>query len=79
MGGSLDDLSEDLAAHGLVAHGVDVLAAAVVVEVVEAMRIGEASPEHSECLSPRIHVVDELLCVKFDAFKVLSKVDASNL
>ena len=43
------------------------------------MRVGKACLGHAEHLSAIIHVVDELLGVEFDAFVVLSEIDASNL
>lgn len=74
-----DDLPEDLVPHGISAHEIDVLAAAIVIDMVESMRVGESGLEHVEGSALVVHEVDELLCVEFNTLVVLSEVDTSNL
>lgn len=75
----LDDSPEDFALHGLPTHEIDILAAAVVVDVVEAVRVGEPSLEHVEAPALAVHEVNEFLCIEFNALVIFSEVNTSNL
>ena len=79
MGGCFGNFSEGFLLHGFRAHGVDIFAGAIVVDMIESVRVGEASFGHAEHFGAIVHVVHELLGVEFNAFVVLGEIDASNL
>ena len=79
MRGSFGYFSEGFLLHGFRAHGVDIFAGAIVIDMIEPVRVCEAGFVHAEHFGAIVHVVDELLGVEFDAFVVLSEIDASNL
>lgn len=47
--------------------------------MIEAMWVCESAFEHIKGPTFVVHEVNELLCVEFNAFVVLSEVDTSNL
>ena len=77
MADCFDYFSESGVVHGFLAHDGDVFAGAVVVDVVEAVRVGEAGLEHAEVFGLIVHVADELDVVETDTFVVFSKVNTS--
>jgi hypothetical protein len=64
--------------HGFFAHQIDIFAAAVVVDMVEAVRVGEPCFVHSESFGFVVHKIDELKVVEADALVVFGEIDASN-
>ena len=77
MGDSFDDLADGAVVHGLLAHEVDILAAAVVVEVVKSVGVGESGFVHPESFGFGVHVVHELGVVEANAFQILCQIYAS--
>ena len=78
MGDSFGYFSEQIILHVLLAHEVYVFAGAVVIDMVEAMRVCEPSFGHSEAFGFVIHVLHKLLIVVIYAIRVLGKIDTSN-
>jgi hypothetical protein len=70
--GSANHSAKDLIFHGFPAHDVDIFAATVVIDVVQAVRVGESCFIHVEVAADLVHEADELLRVKLDAFVVFS-------
>ena len=62
---------ERLGCHGFPAHQVDIFAGAVVVDVVQSVRVGEPCLVHAEGLGFVVHEGDELKVVEADALEVL--------
>ena len=78
MGDGSHNFSKKLALHGFSAHEVDVFAAAVVVDVVESVRVGEACFVHFEQFGFVVHVADEFEVVEAYTFVILGKINTSN-
>lgn len=79
MADSPDNFPEDLVLHCFSAHQINILTAAIIVDMIEAMWVCESAFEHIKGPTFVVHEVNELLCVEFNAFVVLSEVDTSNL
>ena len=78
MGGRFDNFPDDSMVHGLFAHKINVLAAAIVVNVVKSMWIGKASFVHSKHLGFVIHIADELKVVETNTLVILCQINTSN-
>ena len=78
MSDSFYYFSDDSVSHGLLAHEVDILATAVVIDVVKSVGVGESGFVHSESFCFDVHVVHKLDVVETNALVVLCQVYASN-
>jgi len=78
MGGCLYNFSKEWKSHRFLTHKINIFTAAIVIDVVQAMRIGEARFVHPQIFSFVVHVVHKLDIVKSHTFVVLGKVDTSN-
>jgi len=73
-----NNVSKYLIAHGFLAHEIHVLAAAIIIHMVQAMGVGKSSSIHFYVSSFLVHVAYELPIVIFYALVVFGKIDASN-
>jgi len=73
----LDNLSKDSICHSFPTHQVDIFTTAIIIDVVEAMRIGKSGFVHSEHFSFVVHIGDELEVIETDALVIFGQVDTS--
>jgi hypothetical protein len=78
MRGCRNYAPEYLILHGFPAHDIDIFTTAIIIDMIEAMWVGKSCLAHIKISRSLIHKIDKLLSVEFNAFIVLSQVDASN-
>ena len=66
-----DYFSDDSMGHGFLAHEVDIFAAAIVIDVVKPVRVGESCFVHSKSFCFDVHVVHKFDVIKAYALVVL--------
>lgn len=74
----IDNFPKNLIFHSLERHGKHILATAIIVDHVKAMRVWKSCFVHFELQGFIVHKIYELKHVKFDAVTILRKVDTSN-